>query len=92
MGDVIRGPWPNAKHPAGRNRPSSQQGDDVPFKWRSQYPSAVEDRRAALLDARPRCRVCDIPFNPRRYVPRDLICRDCKSEAAQDPDDQGGLF
>ncbi|SDU50604.1 hypothetical protein [Gordonia westfalica] len=90
-GDVIRGPWPGSgeqrpagseNHPAGRKRarsvaPGARQRD-IEFRWRSEFPSTTEERRATVLAGKPRCLDCDRPFNTRQRPPADLICRDCR--------------
>ncbi|AVJ48769.1 hypothetical protein SEA_SALLYSPECIAL_21 [Gordonia phage SallySpecial] len=109
-GDVIRGPWPGSgedrpvgsqNHPAGRRRgkkkPPPAAVPDIEFRWRSEYPSTVEQRRAAALAAKPRCLECDRPFNTRSKPPADLICKDCRiallgAQAAAEDGDIDPLF
>lgn len=90
-GDVIRGPWPGSgqerpvgseNHPAGRQRASDAAPRDLEFRWRSRFPSTTEQRRAALLAAKPRCVDCERLFAPRVDPPRDLLCRDCRTARA----------
>ena len=90
-GDVIRGPWPGSgeqrpagseNHPAGRKRDPKPAPRDLEFRWRSTFPSTTEQRRAALLAAKPRCVDCERPFSTRSTPPRDLLCRDCRTARA----------
>lgn len=72
MGDVVNGPWeprPEWPVPAGRVNPA-----DV--RWRRGRPP--EPARA-----RRHCADCARPFSPTAWVPRDLICRDCRNEREQ---------
>lgn len=95
-GDVIRGPWPGSgqdrpagseNHPAGRKRASEAAPRDLEFRWRSKFPSTTEQRRAAMLAAKPRCVDCERLFSTRSKPPRDLLCRDCRKARvlAQEP-------
>lgn len=83
-GDVIRGPWPGSgqerpeNHPAGRQRASDAAPRDLEFRWRSRFPSTTEQRRAALLAAKPRCQVCDVPF--ARGYEKATVCRQCRRD------------
>lgn len=97
-GDVIRGPWPGSgeqrpagsdNHPAGRKRAHGRRDAapeapprDIEFRWRSEFPSTTEQRRAAMLASKPRCLDCDRPFATRQRPPADLICRDCRETRA----------
>lgn len=97
MGRVIQGPWPGSgqpqrpagseNHPAGRKRASDTPATDIEFRWRSQFPSTTEARRAAMLAARPRCVDCERPFASNSEPPRDRLCRDCRHTRglAQEP-------
>lgn len=98
-------PVGSENHPAGRcscvpparHVRCAVHGDQaqpaVKFRWRSEYPSDVEARRAALLESRPHCPVCERPFpNYLKHLPKDGICRDCRAEADRRDRDQGGLF
>lgn len=49
-------------------------------KWRSQYPSSAEERRANILAAKPRCKVCERPFGRSVHPPPDLVCMDCRRD------------
>lgn len=108
-GDVIRGPWPGSgepttpapTHPAGKGRPKSADDAEAakayPFRWLVRerlHPSAVEARRAQILQLKPRCSVCDVPFSPVAPPPPDGVCRACKRDIDRNgpDDDQGGLF
>ncbi|AKI28639.1 hypothetical protein GMA5_25 [Gordonia phage GMA5] len=85
MGDVIQGPWPSKPTPA-------EAAAAHPFKWRSQFPSAVEDRRDAILNGRPHCSICDVIYPLNVRVPPDGICRQCRRDienGARDADDPG---
>lgn len=106
-GDVIRGPWPGSgepttpapTHPAGKGRPKSADDAEAAkaFRWLGRerlHPSAVEARRAQILQLKPRCSVCDVPFSPVAPPPPDGVCRACKRDIDRNgpDDDQGGLF
>lgn len=95
-GDVIQGPWPQRpegadNHPAGRQRTWPPRG------WKRgglAGMSTTEDRRAAILDAKPRCKVCEVPFDTRRAEPPpDLICRPCRRDLDRNTEaDDPALF
>lgn len=83
-GDVIVGPWPGSRR--------DDTGDGLSFRWLSparNHPSATEERRATVLAAKARCRVCDVPFDPRAKPPAHGVCRECirDAEANTTPDD-----
>lgn len=65
-------------------------------KWRSKYPSSVEERRAIILAGKPACKVCERPFARRTHPPPDLVCTDCRKDMQQngptDPPADPGLF
>lgn len=55
------------RHPSGRAK-------------RSQFPSSTEERRANILAAKPRCKVCERPFGRNVHPPPDLVCMDCRRD------------
>lgn len=64
-------------------------------KWRSKYPSSVEERRATILAGKPACKVCGVLVHPTRPPP-DRVCDDCRKDMQQngptDPPADPGLF
>ena len=49
-------------------------------KSRSQFPSSAEERRANILAAKPRCKVCERPWAIGWKAPPDLVCADCRRD------------
>lgn len=80
MGEVIRGPWPQKPQ-------KPEQERRVTFAWRSRHPSPTEARRDAILAAKPRCQVCDVPF--ARGYDKATVCRQCRRDLEKNtsPDD-----
>ena len=76
MGEVARGPWPE-------RLPEPQWASQ-----RGRRPSEAE-RVAAVMAAKPVCRKCEVIFDRRRYIPKDLLCMKCRKRAAIRPSDFG---
>lgn len=95
-GDVIQGPWPQRPEGA-ENHPAGRQRTWPPNGWKRgglAGMSTTEDRRAAILGAKPRCKVCEVPFDTRRAEPPpDLICRPCRKDLDRNTEaDDPALF
>lgn len=43
-------------------------------------PSSAEERRANILAAKPRCKVCERLFGRNVHPPPDLVCMDCRRD------------
>ncbi|WP_336820200.1 hypothetical protein [Gordonia sp. MMO-8] len=83
MGKVIKGPWPDL--PANKREwppPGFKRGGLGSL-------SDTEARRSAILHARPKCSVCEVPFALNIRIPDDRVCRACRRdmEANTTPDD-----
>lgn len=71
MGDVVRGPWqPHRDFPV----PGSPPAEKV--RWRRGRPIAPDALRKHCTD-------CHRPFDPKGWVPADLLCGDCRDERAE---------
>lgn len=90
MGKVIKGPWPDL--PANKRErewppPGFKRGGLGSL-------SDTEARRAAILHARPKCSVCEVPFALNIRIPDNRVCRQCRRDienGARDAD-HPGLF
>lgn len=74
VGEVVQGPWP-----ASGWQP----------QWASQRRPSEAERAEAIIAAKPVCKKCKTMFNPRGYIPKDLLCMTCRKRAAIRPSDFG---
>lgn len=88
MGDLIQGPWPpKPPEPAEPKRPALPPAERP--RWASERYYSPEERRAAILAAKPECADCGVMFHPRAYVPSDRVCLACRKKRALKPPQSG---
>ena len=58
-------------------------------QWASQRRRSEAERAAAIRAAKPECTKCGVMFNPRGYIPKDLLCMACRKKAAVAPAESG---
>ena len=75
MGEVIQGPW-------GKLPPNKRTEEWPPAGWKPGMAglSDVEARRAEILRARPKCKVCGVIYPMNVRIPEDRVCRACRRD------------